>query len=171
MAGSSDAQAVVVEVVAGCGAAAGLLAWLLMCTAAPQPNDARLSNAKDREITGSVVELNARRVAAAPVPSSVDPAAPRTIKGTVVDLTTGRPMSVAVVVVVGTSTVVFSEPDGTFVISDVAAGPATLSIESPEYETRVVELPAKVDSISVSLAPAKHEQIVTHCALPTIRHD
>ena len=89
-----------------------------------------------------------------------DPTTTRTIKGTVVDRTTGVPMAGATVNVVGTSSVVISETDGTFAIYDVATGAAKLSIEAPEYETSVVDMPASVDNISIRLALAKVEQIV-----------
>jgi Carboxypeptidase regulatory-like domain len=99
-----------------------------------------------------------------------DPANTRTIKGTVVDRTTGVPMAAVAVNVVGTSSLVFSETDGSFAIYDVAAGAAKLSIEAPEYETSVVDMPANVDNISIRLALAKVEQIVIPSWEPVPRY-
>lgn len=97
-----------------------------------------------------------------------DPTTIRTIRGTVADQTTGALLEAAMVIVGDTGLVAFTETDGAFAIYDVPTGATKLTIQAPDYETRVVDMPANIDSISIQLALAKIEVIVIQALDPVI---
>jgi TonB-dependent SusC/RagA subfamily outer membrane receptor len=92
----------------------------------------------------------------------------RTVKGKVVDPTSGAPIAGAQIQVVGTDKVVFSENDGSFVVDGAAAGAIKLDVTAPEYEPQVINLPPNIETISIPLALAKGEQIVIVGRAPSI---
>lgn len=84
----------------------------------------------------------------------------RTIRGTVLDATTRKPVVAAQIRPSGSDAAVFTEADGTFVIEGVAAGPVRLDIDEPGYARRSLDVPDDEDTIDVSLAPSPDEPIV-----------
>jgi hypothetical protein len=104
------------------------------------------------------------------------PGAPitRTIRGTVLDATTRKPVAAAQVRPSGSDAAVFTEADGTFVIEGVAAGPVRLDIDDPGYASRSLDVPPTEDAIDVSLAPSPDKPVVItdttcHLSLPQPR--
>lgn len=102
--------------------------------------------------------------------AAVAPVAPttRTVRGKIVDPETKEPIVAAQVQVAGTETVVFSDADGTFVVENVPVGPLKLDISAPEHESHLLEVPADKDTLDVTLALAKGEQIVIEGRAPLI---
>ena len=98
------------------------------------------------------------------------PAAPtsRTIRGKVVDPTSGDPIVGAQIQVVGTELLAFSEADGGFVLEGVALGPVQLDVGAPEHENRILAVPADKATVDVPLGLAKGEQIVIEGRAPVI---
>lgn len=92
----------------------------------------------------------------------------RTIRGKVIDPTSGEPVIAAEIQVVGSPLLVFSEADGTFVIEGAAPGPVQLDVSAPQHEKRLVEVPAEQDTVNVSLALTEGEQIVIEGRAPVI---
>ena len=92
----------------------------------------------------------------------------RTIKGKVVDPTSGEPIAGATVQAGATGTTVFSEPDGTFVLDNMPLGPVKLEVTMAERETRLLEVPAGQATVDVPLALSKGEQIVIEGRAPVI---
>lgn len=120
--------------------------------------DALRASGRRRLVTATVGADSARSLllrVGVPAPGTT-----RTITGKVVALTTGAPLPGAQILVVGSPIVVFSEDDGAFMIEDMALGAATLEISAPEYESRVVDMPASRATLSVALALAP-QQIIT----------
>lgn len=98
------------------------------------------------------------------------PVAPttRTIRGKVLDPSSGEPVAAAEVTVVGTSTVVFTEADGAFVLENLPIAPVKLSVTGPGYETRSIDLAVGQDAPNVQLALSAGEQIVVEGRAPVI---
>jgi TonB-dependent starch-binding outer membrane protein SusC len=102
--------------------------------------------------------------------AAVVPAAPttRSIHGKIVDPDTKEPIAAAQVQVAGTETVVFTGADGTFVVENVPVAPVKLDISAPEHESHLLEVAADKDTVDVTLALAKGEQIVIEGRAPLI---
>ncbi len=96
------------------------------------------------------------------------PPTSRTIHGKVVEPISKDPIAAAQVQVVGSTTVVFSEADGTFVIEGAALGPVQLDVTAPEHESHILDVPADKTTIDIPLALAKGEQIEIEGRAPVI---
>jgi TonB-linked SusC/RagA family outer membrane protein len=92
----------------------------------------------------------------------------RTIHGRVIDPATKEPVAAAQIQVVGSTAVVFSDADGTFVIDGASLGPVQLDVTAPEHESHLLDVPADKNTIDISLALAKGEQIVIEGRAPVI---
>jgi TonB-linked SusC/RagA family outer membrane protein len=93
----------------------------------------------------------------------------RSLKGKVVDESTGEPLAAAEVSVSGIQgATVFTEQDGTFAFENLPAGKLTLDITAPERETKVLDVPSGKDTVSVPLGLAKGEQIIVEGRAPSI---
>ncbi|HSS03038.1 MAG TPA: carboxypeptidase regulatory-like domain-containing protein, partial [Kofleriaceae bacterium] len=98
------------------------------------------------------------------------PAAPvaRTIKGKITDPVSNEPIVAAQVQVVGSSTVVFTEADGSFTIENAPPGSVKLDISAPERESHIVDVTPDQATVTVPLALSKGEQIVIEGRAPVI---
>jgi TonB-dependent SusC/RagA subfamily outer membrane receptor len=96
------------------------------------------------------------------------PPTSRTIRGKVTDPVSKEPIVAAQVQVVGTAVIVFSDEDGNFTIDGAPLGPVKLDVTAPEHESHILEVPADKNSIDVSLALTKGEQIVIEGRAPVI---
>jgi TonB-linked SusC/RagA family outer membrane protein len=96
-------------------------------------------------------------------------AAKRTIKGKVVDPTSGDAVVAAQVEIAGhPESTVFTEADGSFTFENVPAGRVTLDITAPERESHVIDVAPDQNTVSVPLGLAKGEQIVIEGRAPSI---
>jgi TonB-linked SusC/RagA family outer membrane protein len=124
--------------------------------------------AQDQPATTATVAAD--RAAVAVAVGAAKPAAPttRTIHGKVLDPQSKEPIVAAQVQVAGTGSVVFTEPDGSFVLENLPAGPVKLDISAPEHESHLIEVPAEQPTVDVTLALTKGEQIVIEGRAPLI---
>lgn len=96
------------------------------------------------------------------------PTAARKITGKVVDPVTGEGVPAVQVTVKGTGEVMFTEADGSFVITNAPAGVVLLELEGPEREPRSFEVGAGAETATIPLAQLKGEQIVIEGRAPVI---
>src|SRR6185436_18693329 len=79
-----------------------------------------------------------------------------------------EPVIAAEVRLVGTPTIVFTEPDGSFTIDGAPAGAVQLDVSAPEHENRLLQVAADKSAIDIPLGLSKGEQIVIEGRAPVI---
>jgi TonB-linked SusC/RagA family outer membrane protein len=105
----------------------------------------------------------------APAPATPPPPATRTIKGKVVEESSGQPLAAAQVQIVGIpNAVLFTEADGSFVFENVPASTVAIDVTAPEHGPQLLDVPPGKDSLTVSLSLSAGEQIVIEGRAPSI---
>jgi TonB-linked SusC/RagA family outer membrane protein len=101
-------------------------------------------------------------------PPAPGPATTRTIRGNVIETPSKEPIVAAEVKIAGSQTLVFSDPDGTFVLDGVALGPVQLEITAAGHEVRTIPVAASTNTVSVTLGLVEGEQIIVQGRAPSI---
>jgi TonB-linked SusC/RagA family outer membrane protein len=104
-------------------------------------------------------------------PAAAAPAAPatRTIRGKVVEESSGQPLAAAQVQIVGIpNAVLFTEADGSFVFENVPAGSVAIDVSAPEHGNQLLDVAPDRDNLTVSLSLSAGEQIIIEGRAPSI---
>ena len=101
-------------------------------------------------------------------PDQPPPPPARSIRGTVTEPSTGEPVIAAQITVPATGAVVFTEPDGTYVIENVPEGEFQIEVTAVGHETRLVAVDAGQEVVDVPIALAEGEQIIIEGRAPVI---
>jgi TonB-linked SusC/RagA family outer membrane protein len=92
----------------------------------------------------------------------------RTISGKVQEDTTQEPIAGATVLIAGTDLAAITDADGSFIITDVPAGPITVQVSAVTYEDGEVNVGPEQAEVTVSLPLARSEEILIVGRAPQI---